>query len=63
MRWKINCLRALELQYERGVKLWLIKMLKLWVTENYIMNISELLDLTKINPKHSFKKYEIKTEE
>jgi transcriptional regulator with XRE-family HTH domain len=27
------------------------------------MNISELLDLTKINPKHSFKKYEIKTEE
>jgi transcriptional regulator with XRE-family HTH domain len=26
------------------------------------MNISELLDLTQINPKHSYKKYEIKTE-
>lgn len=27
------------------------------------MNISELLDFTSINPKHSFKKYEIKTED
>lgn len=27
------------------------------------MNISELLDLTSINPKHSFKKYELKAEE
>ena len=27
------------------------------------MNISELLDFSSINPKHSFKNYEIKTEE
>ncbi len=27
------------------------------------MSVSELLDFTPINPKHSFKKYEIKTEE
>ena len=27
------------------------------------MNVSELLDFSSINPKHSFKNYEIKTEE
>lgn len=27
------------------------------------MSLSELLDLSKVNPKHSFRKYEIKTEE
>jgi len=27
------------------------------------MNISELLDFTVINPNHSFKKYELKSEE
>jgi transcriptional regulator with XRE-family HTH domain len=27
------------------------------------MNVSELLDFKTINPKHSFKKYEIKTED
>lgn len=27
------------------------------------MNVSELLDFTSINPKHSYKKYEIKTED
>jgi transcriptional regulator with XRE-family HTH domain len=26
------------------------------------MTVSELLDFTSVNPKHSFKKYEIKTE-
>jgi hypothetical protein len=27
------------------------------------MTVSELLDFSSINPKHSFKKYEIKTED
>jgi transcriptional regulator with XRE-family HTH domain len=34
-----------------------------YIAKVFEINVSELLDFSSINPKHSYKKYEIKTED